>query len=601
MKKKKIGLVAITLLAVLALGACGNKTAKDGNTTSSSGSSDSTESVASKYSSKTSNDGKSIEGGTLKVAVPHDSQIQGLFSWAHSQDAYDQMFLQVMDEQIFTTDDNFMFTNDGIAGVEFDVDGKKATFTIRKDLKWSDGEPITIDDYIYYYEVIGNKDYTGVRYDDSLQRVVGIVDYHDGKSDSISGIKKIDDVTCEISYTEMSPGMQYGDGVLGYMLPKHYLSDVPMADLESSDKIRLNPVTLGPFKVKSVKVGESVEMVANENYYKGKPQLDGIVMTVVPTSTVVDELKAKKYDIGLQMDTDTFDTYKEIDGYTNLGVEELYYSYIGFKFGKQDTETGENIMDEDSKMNDVSLRQAMAYAIDTKQLGEKIFFGLRTPANSVIVPAFESLYDSDIKAYNQDVDKAKKLLDDAGYKDTDGDGIREDKDGKKLTINYMAKDGTTTAQTVADYFIQSWKNVGLKVELVGGRLTEFNSFYQKLLDDEEGIDVYDGAWAVGTNPTPIESYGKYATYNMMRYSSPELTKILDKITSVEAFDEKYNKEAYTEFQELIHDQLPVIPVNYNYRITVVNDRVKDFDVANHLPKDVSNPWYPVSVTSEDLK
>lgn len=600
MKKKSIGLMALTLLAVVVLGACGNK--KSNDATKDSGSVEEVAGDLSKlYPEKIKNEEKAIKGGTLKVAYPHDTQIQGIFNWQLYQDGIDAEFLNIMDEEIFVKDDDFRIVDGGIADADFDVDGKKVTVTLQKDLKWSDGEPITIDDYIYTYEIIGSKDYTGVRYDDSKQKIVGMTDYHDGKSDTISGIKKIDDVTCEIEYTEMSPGMEYGDGMSSYLSPKHYLGDVPVADLEASDKIRLKPVTLGPFRVKSVKTGESVEYEANEYYHLGRPNLDKIIMTIVPTSTIIDELKAKKYDIALNMPTDTFDSYKDIDGYTNLGFEELYYSYLGFKLGKQDKETNENIMDTKGKMSDVKLRQAMAYAIDTKQLGEKVYFGLRTPANSVIVPAFKSLHDSDIKAYVQDTEKAEKLLDEAGYKDTDGDGIREDKDGKKLTINYMAQDGSETAQTVADYFIQSWKAVGLNVELTGGRLTEFNSFYQKLLDDEDGVDIYAGAWGVGTNPTPVETYGKYADYNMMRYATPELNKVVEEITSVKAFDADYSKKVYTEFQELIHDNVPVIPLNYNFRIVATNNRVKDFDTSIYLTKDFPNRWYFVSVTSEDLK
>ena len=86
----------------------------------------------------------------------------------------------------------------------------------------------------------------------------------------------------------------------------------------------------------------------------------------------------------------------------------------------------------DSKMADKSLRQAMGYALDNNAVGERFYAGLRSNATSLIPPVFQSYHDDEMKGFTQDLDKAKKLLDDAGYKDVDDDGLREDKDGNKL-------------------------------------------------------------------------------------------------------------------------------------------------------------------------
>ncbi|MFK5219906.1 ABC transporter substrate-binding protein, partial [Lactococcus cremoris] len=90
-------------------------------------------------------------------------------------------------------DENLQIKDTGLASAKLDPENKKVTITIRKDQKWSDGQPLTIDDVITPYYIIANKDYTGIRYGDDFKNVVGIEDYHDGKSDTISGLKKIDD------------------------------------------------------------------------------------------------------------------------------------------------------------------------------------------------------------------------------------------------------------------------------------------------------------------------------------------------------------------------------------------------------------------------
>ena len=84
------------------------------------------------------------------------------------------------------------------------------------------------------------------------------------------------------------------------------------------------------------------------------------------------------------------------------------------------------------------------------------------------------------RGYTLDLDKAKKLLDDAGYKDVDGDGIREDKEGKPLEIKFASMSGGETAQPLADYYVQQWKEIGLNVTYTTGRLIDFQAFYDKL-------------------------------------------------------------------------------------------------------------------------
>ncbi|WP_314067785.1 oligopeptide ABC transporter substrate-binding protein [uncultured Vagococcus sp.] len=596
--KKALGLVTLVSVLALGLAACGSKDSAD------KGSKDketpATEETA-QFPSMIENKDEALDGGTLKVALPYDAQFQGVFSQALLEDAYDNFLMEPAEQYLFNTGDDFRYTDTGLATPDFDVDNKKVTITLKDDLKWSDGEAITTDDIIFPYEVIGNKAYTGVRYDDRLGNIVGMADYHDGKADTISGIKKVDDKVVEITYKEMNPSIEFGSGLIQYVMPKHQLKDIAIDKLVESDEIRKNPVTTGPYKITSVKTGESVEYTANEHYFKGKPKLDKMTITVVPTSTIADELKAKKFDIAMEMPSDNFASYKSIDGYQNVGREELYYSYIGFKFGKFDKEKGENVSDPKAKMADKALREAIAYSIDTKQLGEKIYAGLRTEANSVIVPGFKGAHDKSLEAFEVDVDKAKKILDDAGYKDTNDDGFVEDKDGKELVINFAAMDGGSSAQTVADYYKQSMKNIGLKVEFTSGRLIELNSFYDKLLGDADDVDMYAAAWSVGTDPNPSESFGRTAQFNMMRFTSDEMDAALKDIASEKSFDEKHSNAAYKEFQRIVKDEIPVIPVNYNYRVTVVNDRVKDYNYSYYTTEEVPNNWFPVSVTAEKTK
>ena len=149
-----------------------------------------------------------------------------------------------------------------------------------------------------------------------------------------------------------------------------------------------------------------------------------------------------------------------------LGRQELYYSYVGFKLGKYDYDASLTITNEaEAKMGDNVLRQAMGYALDVEQVNEVYYFNLRERANSLIPPVFKSFHDASIEGYNYDPEKANQLLDEAGYKDTDGDGLREDPKGEKLKINLAAMAGDETQEQVISYYLQNWGEVGLDVAI----------------------------------------------------------------------------------------------------------------------------------------
>ncbi|MBX4224201.1 ABC transporter substrate-binding protein, partial [Enterococcus faecium] len=95
---------------------------------------------------------------------------------------------------------------------------------------------------------------------------------HDGSADTISGIKKVDDKTVEIEYKDVNPSMlQAGGGIWSYAAPKHTLEGIAIKDMESSDQVRKNPVTFGPYYMSNIVAGESVEYLPNEHYWNGTP------------------------------------------------------------------------------------------------------------------------------------------------------------------------------------------------------------------------------------------------------------------------------------------------------------------------------------------
>lgn len=570
MKKttKLFALAGITLLSASVLAACGSK------------SSSSSETAELSFPAEVKQDGTAVSSTQLKYAWVSASTSSGLLIDELTENLTDSTFGGMVDIPMFGWDGDRKLDDSGLAKAEFDVDGKKITVSLTgKDYKWSDGEPFTIDDYIFTIKAMASKDYTGVRFDDRFLNIVGMDEFVAGTASDISGLKKVDDYTVELTVKEMTPSMMYAGGdVPSFVQPEHIYKDIPVADWEKSEFSRTAKlVGMGPWKIKEIVNGESITYVPNEYYFKGTTaKTSSLKIDIVSPDTIVSEMKAGNYDIA-EMPADQLDSYKDASNLNLVGSLESAYEYISFNLGKYDEASEKNIMDENAKMNDVKLRQAIAYAIDTKTAGEKLYNGLYHPANSLIISFFGDLHDSELEGYSYDPDKANELLDEAGYKDVDGDGIREGKDGKEFKITFAARKRTEANEALVQQYIAWWKEVGLNVELYTGRTVEINTFYDAIQANDASIDMYAGGWSTGYDPNPSGLWGETAPFNMSRFVDEENTKLLKAISSVDSFDDETNIKNYKAWQKYVAKQAFAIPTFESEAITAVNKRVKNYD------------------------
>ena len=525
------------------------------------------------------NEGTPVENATLKIAYVSDSPFTGIFHYAYATNSSDLEILTYCAGGTFKVDENFKLINGGGADLEFKPEEKKVIITINEKYTWNDGTPVTSADFLEYYKIVAHKDYTGIRFDDDIRNVVGIDEYHNGKAKDISGFKTLSDKKFEINFKTFNPGILWGGGIPYEPVPSHKLKDIPVKEQEAHDITRKNPLSPGPYYIKEIIPGQQVVFEANPYYYKGQPKVKTVVWKIVPSAQIVAALQAGEYDITVALNADLYNKVKDLKN-IKVGVQDdLSYTYIGFKLGKWDKEKGEVVTDPNAKMADVKLRKAMAYAIDNNLVGTKFYEGLRRNATQLMIPAFKEYYDESLKGYTLDIEKAKQLLDEAGYKDVNGDGIREDKNGQPFKINFASMSGGATAEPIAQYYMQQWKSIGLDVQLTNGRLIEINSFYEKVQADDPEIDVYQAAWGTGSNPNPTAFYGRNAAFNFPRYATPELDAILAKINSVEAVDKDYRSKAYKEFANYMFENVPVVPTLFRKSIVAVNNRVKKWDIT----------------------
>ena len=535
-------------------------------------------------------------GGTFIFGYANDTPWKGVFNTFLYEDTPTKEAMNPMLGQFTVGGSNHELRDGGYCSLSFDREKKTATYHIHPKVTWSDGVPVTAEDIIFVYECIGHPDYTGVRYDSDYENVVGMVEYHKGEAKTISGIKKIDDKTVEVTFKNFFPGILWGAGITYNAEPAHYLKDIPLAQMASHDRVRKTPLACGPFVINSMIEGDLIEYVPNPYWFGKKPGIDKLIVKRLTLTSVAAALKSGEID-AIDLPNSLYDQFVELDdegrtaldenGKPKMKVDNIdivgnvsrAYSYIGMKMGTWNKEKAVCEMFPDGgKFKDKALRHAIGYAMDNDGINDIYYHGLRITANSFITPYHPGFYDVNRKGYSYNPEKAKQLLDEAGYKDIDGDGYRETPDGKPLKINFLFMSGGDIAEPMSNYYIQNWKDVGLNVALNDGRLIEFNAFYDRLQEDDPTVELYSAAWGVGSNPDLNGFYNKKA----------------DRIASAEALDEAYRTQAYKEWDENFLEEATVIPTSYRMTLKAVNKRVTSWDERFVTDWD----WCDIGLTSE---
>lgn len=535
------------------------------------------------------------QGGTLKYAIKTDTPFTGVFSDELSTTAIDSSVAEPGEESLFDTDDSYKITNKGPATMKLDRNAKTITITVKKGVKWSDGKQVTAKDLEYPYEILANKKTKAQRYSSQLEEIEGVKEYHQGKSKTISGIEMPDGDngrTVVLHFKEMKPGMLYSGN--GYFwesaAPYHYLKNIPFEKLQSSDQIRKKPLYFGPYKVEKIVRGQSVTWVPNKYYWRGKPKLDKIVSQVISQNSISQGIKSRKFDVA-EVVNDQWNEVKDTKGVNFVAQIPLAYHYIGFKVGKWDAKQDKNVMNPNAKMNNKALRQAMGYAVNVDSVDQHYTSGLSFRIPTLIPAQFGDYFDKDAKGYNYNLKKANQLLDKAGYKKKGK--WRVQPNGKPLTINFMAMTGSSAQEPTVQNYIQQWQKIGLNVKLLGGRLTEFNSFYDKIQNDDPQVDVYMAGWSLASEPSPASMYGESSPMNYSRFATSKNNKLLNEIDSQKSFNHSYRVEKFHQWQKYMNDQAYVLPLDNSYKVIAVNNKLTGYSTK---PSDNSNGhqlWYKV--------
>lgn len=535
------------------------------------------------------------KGGSFKLALEADTPFKGIFANELASAEIDSQAMSPGNEHLFDTDNDYSINDRGAAILRINQAAKTAKITVKKGVKWSDGTNLTAQDLAYSYYVIANRHTKSPHYDPNLTDIVGLKNYHDGKAASISGIQMPDGPggrTLILHFKQMHPGMlRSGNGYIWEAaLPYHYLKKIPFADLATSKRIMTKPLFFGPYKMVGLVKGERTIWKPNKYYWRGRPKLKKIFCQLLNPSSAAISLKNKQFDM-MEVVNSQWTQDRQIKGYRFIGQIPLQYSYLAFKVGKWNSKTGENQMDPHAKMNNQKLRQAMIYALNIEQTQKKYTDGLSFAIPSLILKQFGPYYDANIKGYHQNIAKANRLLDQAGFKRRGKYRVRPD--GRSLTIRFAAKTGTSGQQQIIASYLRAWHRIGLNVVLTDGQLLDRNLFYEKLANDDPDIDVFEGAWFLSTVPAPDELYARTARFNYSRFTSNQNDRLLKQMDSDRAFLDSYRITKFHEWQRLMLRLAYVVPEANSYQIQAVKNTVVNVSTKPAQQNNGAPLWYQV--------
>ena len=429
------------------------------------------------------------------------------------------------------------------------ADGRTITYHLRRDAKWSDGVPFDADDVVFSVKTVLNPA------NNELSR------------DGWDYITKIDEpdkytVVLHLSrpYSPYAVTFFASSGANPCVLPKHILGK--LANINNAPYNAL-PVGIGPFKYTSWKRADSVEMVANPLYFRGRPKLDKVVFKVVPDrNTVLTQLTTHELDMWPLVSANYYDRAKALAGITVLRQPAFMYDHMDFNVSHP-------------VVADPVVRRALRYGVDRETIREKIRHGLGTLSDNVFGTNHPAYHPIPLTPF--DLAKGNALLDGAGWK-RGADGVRS-KNGVRLVLEVAVPSGTPDTDSQVELIRQSWNQLGARINL-----RHYPDALFFALAQNGGI-VYGGKFDVVFFAWTLDSFGSlYPLYgcDMVPPKGQNDARWCDAKANAAmiAFDREYDEAKRNPYDYVVTDriaeQVPIIVMDIRDSIAAYNSDLKNW-------------------------
>ena len=443
---------------------------------------------------------------------------------------------------------------------EISDDQISITFRLRDGLKWTDGKPFTSADCAFTLALIQNE-HTQSAYKSDYAKVVRF--------------EAPDPLTFRVFYSEpYSPALSTWSSLA--ILPKHVFEN---EDIMNTRLSRQPKATIGPYTLANWQGQQSILMRANPDYYDGDVWITERMTRIIPDpATQFLELSAGNIDsMGL-----TPTQYSRLfEKKPSLKQDYKRYKYLNFVY----TYLGFNLTRK--PFDDPRVRQALAFAIDRQELVDGVLLGL---GESIATPYKPGTYwvNEKLKSRPYDIAKAEELLAQAGWKDSDGDGVL-DKDGRPFKFTILTNNGNKQRADTATIIQHRLKKVGVKIDV---RLVEWSAFIENFINKRNFEAVLLG-WSLSPDPDQYNIWHSSQTgsrqFNFLTYNNPKVDKAL--IAATRTFDQAERKKHYDIVQEEIYKDVPMVFLYAPYSLPAMHKRIHGIDPAPAGIGHNSDKWF----------
>lgn len=413
-------------------------------------------------------------------------------------------------------------------------DGTEYTFTLREGVTFSDGEAFTAEDVVYTMDYYRNPDNAMVTGSDFA---------------TIESVEAPDEMTVVFHLTGPNAAFMT-QAASAFIVPQHVHE--PIGDAEYSRA----PIGTGAFILSEYDPAAFVEMVANENHFRGRPHLDGFRLNTVPEPSV----RAIALETG-EADSSVWSLNTD----DNVRLRDSGDFWVSIT-----SSTAVNNMPLDNtapQFQEKAVRKAMMHAIDRDTIVNDIWQGLAVKATTNLSPAVAYYHDdSEVVLYDYDPELAMQMLDEAGWV-PGGDGIRE-KDGVRLSWTCGIISGDQARRPIAEA-VQQWvAEIGCEMEIV-----ESTDMSGLLRDHEAQMGLHNWTYG-GSGGDPDATSVLHSDWSNQRihYSNPEMDELLD--AGLAEPDPEARREIYTQIQQLFCEDVPILYIQYWDWFVFINPRIK---------------------------
>jgi len=370
------------------------------------------------------------------------------------------------------------------------------------------------------------------------------------------------------------------------IIPEHIFKNIAIKDMPAAPESRDagKVIGTGPFTLAEMVEGEQYVLKKNKDYWKGEPYLDGVTWKIVDQAVILGLLE--KGEIDFVSDPNGFQAadYDTVAGNENLNIIEqpdFGYQIMGMMINHR--AKGDDTLDpskwtENKNLSNQKVRQAVAYAVDREGIIKGLLYGRASIPVSPIASQFWAYDDKNPEKYKFSTKKAEQLLDEAGYKDVDGDKFREDPDGKKWVLHLNYPTGNQIRERSAPIIKEMLEKVGIKIDMRQPK--EAAAYYDDLEKNSQDWDLYLAGWSLdSTDPDPGGLWSAKAAYNYSRWNNPDAEKILAEASEPpKAFEQDFRKQKLSEWQVQFAKDLPALLLYSPNSLWAYNKRIKGIDV-----------------------